>query len=149
MEPTTKKEQFIEFRAKGWSFDKIAKKLKKSKPTLIAWSRELQEEIANFKALELEALYEKYFLLKQSRIKFFGDTLKKIKRELDTRNLKNIPTDKLLDVFIKYYSLLKEEYVELHFKTDPEIIEEKQERELLDELTASSRGNNKEKLVKF
>ncbi len=49
-------ERFIELRAKGLSFDKIAKDLGKAKQTLIDWSKDYQEEIANLKALELETL---------------------------------------------------------------------------------------------
>jgi len=149
METFAKKEKFIELRSKGWSFDKIAKKLKKSKPALINWSRELKEEVANRRALELEALYEEYYLLKESRIRVFGETLKKIKAELDNRNLEDVPTDKLLDAFIKYYSLFKEEYVEPSFKTDSEIAEDKLEKELLDRLTSLTQDVNKNKLVNF
>ena len=58
METTELKERFIELRAKGWSFDKIAKETGKAKQTLIDWSKELQDEIGNRKALELEALYD-------------------------------------------------------------------------------------------
>jgi transcriptional regulator len=47
MELTESKQRFIELRAKGWSFDKIAKELDKAKQTLINWSKELQDEIAN------------------------------------------------------------------------------------------------------
>ena len=54
METTELKERFIELRAKGWSFDRIAKELGKAKQTLIDWSKDLQDEIANCKALELE-----------------------------------------------------------------------------------------------
>jgi transcriptional regulator len=35
MESINTKEKFIELRAKGWSFDKIAKELGKAKQTLI------------------------------------------------------------------------------------------------------------------
>ena len=56
MEPTEQKERFIELRAQGFSFDKIAKELGKAKQTLIDWSRELQDEIANRKAMELDTL---------------------------------------------------------------------------------------------
>ena len=50
METTELKERFIDLRAKGWSFDKIAKETGKAKQTLIDWSKELQDEIANRKA---------------------------------------------------------------------------------------------------
>jgi orotate phosphoribosyltransferase-like protein len=50
------KEQFVELRARGWSFDRIAKELKVSKQTLINWSRELVLEISNRRAIERESL---------------------------------------------------------------------------------------------
>lgn len=129
------KERFIELRAKGWSFDKIAKELGKAKQTLIDWSKELQENIANRKALELEALYESYYLLKENRLQSFGVILTKIKEEVERRDLSDVPTDKLLDLFLKYNSQVKEEVVEPHFKTSTEIEEEKLDRELLEEIT--------------
>ncbi len=129
------KEKFIELRAKGYSFDKIAQELGKAKQTLIDWSKELQDEIANVKALELEALYERYYLLKESRLQTFGEMIIKIKAEIEKRQLSDVPTDKLLDLLLKYNSLVKEEYIEPLFKSSEEIIDERTDRELLDELT--------------
>ena len=135
MELLTTKERFIELRAKGYSFDKIAQELGKAKQTLIDWSKELQDEIANVKALELEALYERYYLLKESRLQTFGEMIIKIKAEIEKRQLSDVPTDKLLDLLLKYNSLVKEEYIEPLFKSSEEIIDERTDRELLDELT--------------
>ena len=136
MELLETKERFIELRAKGWSFDKIAKELGKAKQTLIDWSKELQDEIANRKALELEALYQTYYLQRESRLQIFGVMLTKIKKEVESRDLSDVPTDKLLDLFLKYNSQVKEEIVEPIFKTSTEIKEDKLDRELLDDLTA-------------
>jgi len=135
MELTETKERFIELRAKGYSFDRIAKELGKAKQTLIDWSKELQDEIANLKALELEALYESYYLLKENRLQTFGAMLTKIKEEIERRDLSDVPTDKLLDLLLKYNSQVKEEIVEPIYKTSQEIIEERQDREILEELT--------------
>jgi hypothetical protein len=135
METSATKEKFIELRAQGLSFDKIAGELHKSKQTLIDWSKELEEEIANLKAVELEALYEKYFLLKQNRLQTFGEILKRLRAELETRELANVPTDKLLDLVGKYGTLLKDEFVEPRFQTSGEITEAKQERRTLEALT--------------
>lgn len=129
------KERFIELRAKGWSFDKIAKEIGKAKQTLINWSKELQDEIANRKALELEALYEKYYLLKEYRIETFGAMLTKIKKEVESRDLSDVPTDKLLDLFLKYDSQIKEEIIEPIYKSSEEIKEAQLDKELLNELT--------------
>lgn len=129
------KERFIELRAKSWSFDKIAKELGKAKQTLIDWSKELQDEIANRKALELEALYETYYLQRENRIQNLGAMLSKIKKEVESRDLSDIPTDKLLDLFLKYSNQVKEEIIEPIYKSSQELIEERQDRELLEELT--------------
>jgi len=135
METTAIKEKFIELRAQGWSFDKIANELGKAKQTLIDWSRELQDEIANRRALELDALYEKYYLYKENRIQVYGELLKRIKDEIEGRDLTDVPTDKLLDLFIKYADKVKEEVIEPKFKTAKEIDEERAEAEILDGLT--------------
>ena len=136
MELLETKERFIELRAKGWSFDKIAKELGKAKQTLIDWSKELKDEIANRKALELEALYEKYYLLKESRLKTFGELLGKLRKEVMSRDLSELPTDKLLDLLLKYENQVKEETVEPTYKTSREITEDRLDKELLEELTA-------------
>lgn len=135
METTELKERFIELRAKGWSFDKIAKETGKAKQTLIDWSKELQDEIANRKALELEALYESYYLMRENRLQTFGAMLTKIKEEVERRDLSDVPTDKLLELLLKYNSQVKEEIVEPIYKSSQEIKEERQDRELLEELT--------------
>jgi len=144
------KQRFIEMRAKGYSFDKIARELGKAKQTLIDWSKELQEEIANLKALELESLYEKHYLLKETRLQTFGDILSKLKKEVDSRKLSDIPTEKLLELLLKYNSLVNEEYIEPVFKSSEELEDERTDRELLQELTAiktSSQGDRKLKAV--
>jgi len=135
METVQTKEIFIELRAKGWSFDKIAKETGKAKQTLIDWSKELQDEIANRKALELEALYESYYLMRENRLQTFGAMLTKIKEEVERRDLSDVPTDKLLELLLKYNSQVKEEIVEPIYKSSQEIKEERQDRELLEELT--------------
>jgi len=135
MELTETKQRFIELRAQGYSFEKIAKEMGKSKQALIDWSKELSEEIANIKAMELEALYEKHFLLKEHRIKDFACLLNSIKTELGSRDLSDISTDKLLDLFLKYQEALKTEITEPIFKSSGEMQEEQELDELLSRVT--------------
>ena len=106
------KSQFVELRAKGWSYRKIARKLKVSESTLANWSQELEEEIASLKAMELEGLYETYYLLKEGRIRLLGGMLRKIKAELRSRDLSEVPTGRLLELLLKYQEALQGEYVE-------------------------------------
>jgi transcriptional regulator len=135
MELLETKEKFIELRAKGWSFDKIAKEIGKAKQTLIDWSKELEEEIANCKALELEALYERYYLLKEAKIQKYGAILSKITNELESRDFNNVPTGRLLELYLLYFERLSQEVVEPNFKSSQEITEDRQNKELLEELT--------------
>lgn len=138
------KEKFIELRAKGWTFDKIAKELHKRKATLIDWSKELESEIANRKAIELELLYEKHYLLKEQRIEKLGNLLNKIINEIENRNLKDIPTNKLFDLFLKYNKEIKEEMIEPVYKSTMEIENERQSYELLKTLTVIESDNHVE-----
>lgn len=137
MESLETKERFIELRAQGWSFDKIAKELGKAKQTLIDWSKEYKEEIANRKALELEALYESYYLTTQAKIKNFGTLLNKITEELGTRDLKDINTSKLLELYILFNEKAKDEVIEPIFKSSLEATEDKVNRLLIEDLTAT------------
>ena len=147
MEDLKKKETFIELRARGLSFDKITRRLKVCKQTLIDWSKELEEEIGNLKAIELEALYEKYFLLKENRLQTFGELLARMSAELETRNLADIPTDKLLDIMGRYQALIKEEYTEPRFQTSEEIHEAKEDKRALGELTDTAPAYQKLKIA--
>lgn len=115
------KSQFIELRAKGWSYLKIARKLKVSKNTLASWGAELDGDIANLRAVEMEALHEKYFMTKEARIQLLGEQLKEIKAELKRRGLEAVSTEKLLEMELKLYQALQAEYVETRPLTEAEI----------------------------
>jgi len=106
-----KKSQFVQLRAKGLSYAKIAKELKVSTSTLTNWNQELQEEIAQAKAMELEALQEEYFILKEGRIKLLGEQLKAIQEEISGRDLSKVSTERLMDLQLRYFGELKTEYV--------------------------------------
>jgi len=114
MENHKTKEQFIQLRAQGLSYSNISKEIGKSKQTLIDWGKELEEEIRNLKAIELEAIYEKYFLLKKARLQSFGIVTQRIRQEIESRDFSDIPTEKLLDMFLKYNSIIKQEIPEPH-----------------------------------
>ena len=106
---TEKQKQFIEQRAKSIPFSEIAKKLKVSKPTLIEWSKEFQLDIANLQAIDLEAMQDRLYISKIKRLELFGTQIEKIKNELSKRKLNEIPTEKLMDILLKYLSVIKDE----------------------------------------
>ena len=103
------KEELIRLRAEGLSFSKIADQLGVSRPTLIKWSGELQSQISAARYAQLEALAEQYGLLKEARIKAFGQLLEKLMAELKQRVLAEIPTYHLLKMVLEVSSRVKEE----------------------------------------
>ena len=129
MKDTKTVEEFIILRAQGWSFDRIAKKLKTAKQTLINWSGTYSVEISHLKALELEALQEEYFLTKEGKIKLLGEAVKKLKTELDKRDLSDVPTAKLYELLDRYHELARGEVgeVEPDFRDEMELEEAKAE----------------------
>ncbi len=106
------KENFIRLRAQGLSYAKIAERLGVAKSTLANWNADLEAEIASARAMELEALQEEYFLLKEKRISLLGEQLRRLRDELETRDLSEVATEKLLELQLRYYTSLKEEFVE-------------------------------------
>lgn len=93
--------------------------------------KEFSYEINNAHALELEALQDEYFMLKERRIKLFGEKLKAISEEIENRDLGDIQTEKLFDLFFKMYRLLEKEAVDVQFMSDKEIKEENFNAELV------------------
>jgi len=110
--------QFIELRAKGYSLARCARLLRLSKSTLATWQQDLEAQIAGLKAIELEALQETFFLAKEARIRLLGEQVQALLEELRTRSLAEVPTDKLLDILLKFSQALREEFVEPRLLSD-------------------------------
>ena len=111
------KSRFIHLRAKGNSYTRIAKELGVSKGTLVNWNTELEAEIAHVRSIELEALQEEFFLLKEGRIRLLGEQLKSIQAEIGNRDLSKVKTDKLMELQLRYFEELKGEYVKTGERT--------------------------------
>src|SRR5690242_13335109 len=115
--------EYIELRAKGYSYLDISKRLGVAKSTLSNWATELEVEIASARAMELDALQKEYFVLKESRIRLLGTLLKRINKEVLSRDLTTVPTEKLLELVLRYQAELKAEFVETRPFSEQEIVE--------------------------
>jgi hypothetical protein len=91
-------QRFIELRSQGWPFSKIAAELNVSKPTLINWSRKHQFQIQNLRAVELEALADKWLSSLSDRVNSLGQHLHKVETELATRDIKDLSTPQLYSI---------------------------------------------------
>ena len=96
-----KQQEFIELRAKGNSFDRIANRLSVSKGTLITWSRTYQQEVGNMMSLEREAMAEQYKITRAHQLGLYGEQLGKVREEVKKRDLSDVPTEKLVNMEIK------------------------------------------------
>lgn len=111
------KHRFVELRAKAYSYARIARHLGVSKGTLTSWNAELEAEIARAKTVELEALQEEFYLLKEGRIRLLGEQLKAIQAEIGNRDLSKVNTAQLLELLLWFFAELKGEYVEVDQST--------------------------------
>ena len=91
-------QRFIQLRSQGWPFARIATELNVSKPTLINWSRKHQFQIQNLRAVELEALADKWLAPVSDRLNSLGEQLCKVEAELATRDVKGLLTPQLYSV---------------------------------------------------
>lgn len=116
---TAKQQKFIELRAKGNSFDSIAKRLKVSKGTLISWSKTFEIDIGNYANIEADLVLEKYKMYKLNQLEEYGVQLKKIRDELGKRDFTDIPTLKLMEMGLKITeSINKNERNSVIFKAE-------------------------------
>lgn len=104
-----KQQTFIELRAKNNSFAKISEQIGVSKPTLIKWAQDDQtaRDIHNLHTLFIDEIQEKQRISKQHRLEIFGEFLHRAKEELATRDLSEVPTDKLVSLIIKTTNSIK------------------------------------------
>ncbi|MEK7473338.1 MAG: hypothetical protein AAB668_01235 [Patescibacteria group bacterium] len=109
MHPASVKDRFVELRAQGKSFVSIAEEIEVSKPTLIEWSREMHEQIRNLRAINDEALREKYRLTKHHELEILSRQLEAVEKEIEQRALADISTDKLYGVLFKLMGEAREE----------------------------------------
>ena len=113
MKDETAIESFIQLRAEGYSFDRIAKEISVSKPTLMKWEGELKDEISEASFIRYMALAEEFQLVKQERIKRLAKLLRKVENELEKRTFVDIPDEKLLAIALTVQEKIAEELREV------------------------------------
>lgn len=108
------RQRFVELRAEGWSYARIADELMVSKPTLISWAKQYAAEIGNLKTLELDAIMEQLAASKRARVEAFAEILKAARADL-TRRLEDnggvfgVTDEKLVDLMLKVGARLQTE----------------------------------------
>lgn len=96
MDNELKKVKFVQMRAEGATYEAISKELEISKPTLISWSKELQDELHNAKALKILELKAQYKLNNERRFKLQSVLLDKIEEAIEQADFSKISKEKLI-----------------------------------------------------
>jgi len=118
-----KQKRFIVLRADGLSFDKIAKEIETSKPTLIKWSKLFKEDIADLQFQDMSDLKEKYRYDKKSQYEQLLQQLEKFNNGINDADLSEA---KIKDLHsIRNDLLLKIEAIEQHttYKKEDTIVQ--------------------------
>ena len=76
---------------------------------ILCYNPKEAEREAMERGLILETLREKYWMTKQAKIELFGEIVKRIHDELESRSLEDISTERLLDLFGRYCTHLEQE----------------------------------------
>ena len=100
-----KKMKFIQNRARGDSFNKIALAIGVSKPTLIKLAREFADEINEFEEVYIKELQECFKLSFKKQLSLIHKRLDPIQKKLDECTFYSLGAKELIDLEIKYLKL--------------------------------------------
>ena len=111
--------KFVELRARGYSYDKIAEETGISKPTLLKLSTDYSRELKEAEHFEMNSLLSQYGVLRQSRVEAFssmlGKALQELKKRAEQNDYSEIPTDKLLKLTLELERRVEREAEEKKF----------------------------------
>ena len=114
------KNKFIELRAKGWSFDRIAQELGVSKRTLIRWQEESGVQIENLRQIELERVQERLLGSQAEQLEALIVEYQRYRAELLTRDPGRVPQYMLFRIVARLRDQLERRLVTPRFQPEPQ-----------------------------
>lgn len=119
-EMNTKQREFILLRADGLSFDKIAKELKTSKPTLIQWSKLFDEEIKTVQFEAFLSIKESFSWNQKAKYKTLLEQMELVNKGITNADISQV---NLKDLFtIKNNLVAQIESIEKRIDTDSKVV---------------------------
>lgn len=116
----------IELRAEGLSFAKIAKQ------TAVDIVRDNIDEVTTLQAVEMEALIDAERVNQRGRIEQLSALHSRLRQEIEQRDLSEVPTEKLINLFIKTSETLKGEVTTPVVRSTEEQESDRRSRNLTD-----------------
>lgn len=107
------------YRAQDYTIEEICKKVELSKPTVIEIIRSYASDISKIKKLELEELLHLHYQTTRRKIGMLGGVLGRLLEEFQRRTLEDIPSDRLLDIILKFNKTLSDLVAEKITVTPP------------------------------
>lgn len=103
--------KFIELKAQGMSYRKIAEKLNVSVTTLSKWNRQFEEEI-NMEAKDrMDAIQFEFKANKEARVSALSMMLYKVENEIRLRDLAEVSSSRLARMYTDLSSQLMKEQI--------------------------------------
>lgn len=106
-------EKFLQLRAGGWSFDRIAAEINVSKPVLLKWSAQYQQELEQESYFELQNMLASHNLMRMHRLaaisEMLGAALDEVKQRAHDGRLADMATDKLINMVLLLEQRLEKE----------------------------------------
>src|SRR5438309_2052830 len=96
MHSNSKKTDFLYYRSQNWSLIRISEEIGVSRSTLVQWNREFEFTLRVLRAVEEDDLHSKLLTARQEDLTRIVKRQTAIEKELSTRKLDDIPTEKLL-----------------------------------------------------
>lgn len=108
MKDVISRNQFVELRALGYSFSRIAEELSISKKTAIAWSRELVSEIERRRREILEEIQNELALNSIQRVKKLGEQFLLFEGLLGEVDLSQLKARDVFNYYLKFEKRISE-----------------------------------------
>lgn len=124
-------DKFIQLRAEGKSFDKIAKLIKVSKPTLLSWQKKYQNAIDDLKFIRYESILEKQKVTQEERVTRLAKELSHAWEVFEKKDYENLSKRELLLMIMRLERGLREETAMLNSTIKKSSEEEEEEPKIL------------------
>lgn len=111
MTKVEQQERFIELRAQGMSYEKIAEQLEISKTTALKLGHDFEQEVKRLQFMHLEAMAEQYKLVKTARIAGIAKLLEQVDTALQSADFEKMAPEKLVLLKLKLQDRLLQELV--------------------------------------
>ena len=101
--------QVLELRAEGVSYARIAEKTSISKQSVVDIVKGNIDSVATLQAIAMEAFLDESRVNYKGRLEQLSALHKRLREEIERRDLSEVPTDKLINLYLKTSDSLKAE----------------------------------------